>query len=640
MEKIQVKNSQGRSLYELEKFDKNKEDEINNFKKKCMDFGNISAGDRYKYLIDLFKLSNLEGTDMLNRYKDSLAFLQKSQTSFVIDVLEQIVTNESPFFDIDKFSTILTLYNRGYIGLCYKHFSNFAFNDSYKIDLRLDCCRYLFISDDTSWKSHSQECLLQIISDHKYPTAFRYKIVCGYNTKTGLSVITKTDKIRVYQDEPFLFCLQNAFFWDKKNLHEYRILSAQYMITAFENDSFGSDDKEKDKEVICNEVLDMANGNINLDDLEIKFESESKKKVTFENEISLESNLNNISKENLTENEIPLENNISKENVIENEIPLENNSKSETTSLKELDKDLDDDELVNKNEDHYKKKEDYIYKIRADAADVLLRLGNADQMLKARNIIVELGYSASLHKTIYNNAENVHDEQITKSVVDYIEKMVTTKSLKVISFDETYNDFKEALTKENLIKDRKERLKILSVLNRVSIDTSTFTSYKVTISEIFSYVWHSIKTENNPDKKKFFMKRFIEDIINSSGKCSSGLVFNFVNALSDENNVIVKISFEDQICANIDGRISALIKGCTDKTLQEELMLGMMDTAAPGERETYTQFIISNLPALKTQLLKEFVIDEPKHLERKVFEEYFDKSLVKLYKIGKTNHNF
>src|SRR5271155_94762 len=102
-----------------------------------------------------------------------------------------------------------------------------------------------------------------------------------------------------------------------------------------------------------------------------------------------------------------------------------------------------------------------------------------------------------------------------------------------------------------------------------------------------------ISKETNEDKKKFHIKRLIEDILNSGGRCSSGLVSNLVNALTDENNQIIKISFEDQINANIDGRMQKII--CeSDETTKTIVMFGVMKDASVEEKHGFETFIKNN----------------------------------------------
>ena len=71
------------------------------------------------------------------------------------------------------------------------------------------------------------------------------------------------------------------------------------------------------------------------------------------------------------------------------------------------------------------------YDLRADAADLLLNLGTDNYKTLGREIIQMLGQIEGNVKTIYDNKQNVHTEEIEKSILNIIEILSSYPTLKV-----------------------------------------------------------------------------------------------------------------------------------------------------------------------------------------------------------------
>ena len=270
------------------------------------------------------------------------------------------------------------------------------------------------------------------------------------------------------------------------------------------------------------------------------------------------------------------------------------------------------------------------HRVRADAADVLLREGVGDQVKEAREIIGELGFSAldkkgmgSLlgnAKTIYSNAENAHDEKIAESVDRFILKIIKETHVKVRPFHEVHQEV------ANLIRSKKlesgDRHAAYKALNRVSIDTATFTDYKITIAEIFVHVWIRIRNYKDKDIRSELEQRMIEELIEMADTCSSGHSERFINVISTVDDTL-KIGWDSQIIANMAGRLEARMRDCPDEDLRIRVALGMVDDADDADREAYINFVKDQLIDLKQELRKEFVGGH--FVTEDQFEEIFDR---------------
>ncbi|HMP28236.1 MAG TPA: hypothetical protein PKD85_01465 [Saprospiraceae bacterium] len=272
--------------------------------------------------------------------------------------------------------------------------------------------------------------------------------------------------------------------------------------------------------------------------------------------------------------------------------------------------------------------EDNNENIRADAADVMLRLGNKEQIARAREIITLLGYSGLGKKegmldrvqTIYNNSQNMHDEKIADSVERFIERMVeNTDKKKLTSYEKIQTDVVQLLGTKNIDAQQKHNAK--AALYRVSVDTATFTKYKVSISDIFSIVWTIIQTQPDKDTKKTLEDRMIEELVEMGDTCSSGHSGRFVNVLSFIDPSI-SISFETQIIANIAGRVNARVRDIPDANQKASISSGMMPDADEEDKLIYAEFIDNALSQIKKELYDEFVTE--KYISPSDFENYFD----------------
>ena len=264
--------------------------------------------------------------------------------------------------------------------------------------------------------------------------------------------------------------------------------------------------------------------------------------------------------------------------------------------------------------------------VRADAADVILRLGTPDQIVKARNIITELGYSAvggkskSLMdrvKTIYNNSQNVHDDSIGESVNKFIEKMINDKSVTTRPFHTVHDELGKLIRSKGLEPTKKHAA--FKALNRVSIDTATFTKNKITIAEIFVHVWLRIQKYKNPTKTTL-EDRLIEELIEMGDTCSSGHSGRFVNVLSTVDAEL-RIGYDSQITANLAGRINARVRGIENPDLRASVASGMQSDASEEDREAYKSFIFTAVNEIRDEMYKEFVGD--KYITADQFEDYF-----------------
>jgi hypothetical protein len=273
--------------------------------------------------------------------------------------------------------------------------------------------------------------------------------------------------------------------------------------------------------------------------------------------------------------------------------------------------------------------EKYNENIRADAADIILRLGKNNE--KALKIIKLLGCENNDNnktllekaRTIYDNSQNVHN--FSEQAEKFIEDLLVNSNIK----PKPYNEIHEKVGKmvRNILETPKQKFKAYKSLNRISIDTARFTKYKVTLSEIFVFIWLYCDTFEQEISENI-RKRLIEELVDMGETCSSGHAIRFVNAFSSYCQTF-KISYFDQIESNIKGRLDARIRDCKDEKIKDHLVIAITDLADDEDKKVYQQFLEENLKEIKTEMKKEFVEEE--YISNIEFEEIYNSIISKNY---------
>ena len=326
----------------------------------------------------------------------------------------------------------------------------------------------------------------------------------------------------------------------------------------------------------------------------------------------------------------------------------------------------------------FAKDENLDYNLRADAADTLLNLGCDEMKKEGREIIYFLGKVYGGNKTIFDNAQNVHVEEIEKSVLEIIVKLSNYPTLKVndnpIDYEYTQTKIKETiddtLTKCENIKckncdkfdeksisffcnqncestyNKKNRIQIS--FNRISMDKALY--FNNNISNILIKVWSYI--QNN--KYKIEMEdRLISELDDMSGTCSSGFASRIVNSITGFGEFELHISFEDQIVSNFTGRLNACARKIMDKDFsfynemfEDVLKLYIINNKIFSEMkltmdERKKKYLLyKNIQDVKDECVSEFcenVINEmtlssSKFANRQHFLLFFKTCMPKIYK--------
>ena len=138
---------------------------------------------------------------------------------------------------------------------------------------------------------------------------------------------------------------------------------------------------------------------------------------------------------------------------------------------------------------------------------------------------------------------------------------------------------------------------------------------------IYSYI-------SGHDAEKELKKRLIEELEYMADLCSSGFVSNLVNVISGFGDFSVRISWRDQILANITGRLNAKIRDMDNLKLQEKI-LSEMTIKEQVDRPTFMKFFRESVGSIHNEMYEEF----KEYLTDADFELYF-KGAMSSYESG------
>lgn len=254
------------------------------------------------------------------------------------------------------------------------------------------------------------------------------------------------------------------------------------------------------------------------------------------------------------------------------------------------------------------------YNLRADSADVLLGLGDDEHIKLARDVIILLGRQTH---TIFNNQQNVHNVHIDESTEPIIQKIFSKQLNNNISFENIKNEIIDPI--QSQIKHLNNQLDQLNIaFNRIELDNSLYGSINTSLKSIL------IRIKNytiNHKHETQLINRLQEELIESSGKCSTGYGTRLLNVLSGYDDLSIKISDEDSIKGKVSGRLNKLIKEIEDEDKRSDVMFEMTLTADSEilNRGNFLEFFRDNIGNIKSDIWEE--VNE--YLEYDVYELYF-----------------
>lgn len=248
---------------------------------------------------------------------------------------------------------------------------------------------------------------------------------------------------------------------------------------------------------------------------------------------------------------------------------------------------------------------------RADAADVVLRMGVDDTPMQARRIIKDLGYSSVNRsapkileriKHVYNNTQNIH--MIPDECVEtFCDKLMSDTTLRTRPFDEIAQEVNDLLSMK--CDSPLTKFSAQNSLHRIAIDTATFSRHNLTSQEILVYVFAKIQTQTG-DMRTTLENMFVEELISMDGWCSTGHADRLILALQPIEDYI-RFDYGEQIISNFSARMAARIEHLDDENLKGSIAMGMLPNADEEDKSAYESFFKVESGTIENELRQEFV---------------------------------
>lgn len=290
-------------------------------------------------------------------------------------------------------------------------------------------------------------------------------------------------------------------------------------------------------------------------------------------------------------------------------------------------------------------------RVRGEAADILSRQIIMEDGIIGREVLNQLGdlYAEQKFSNVYNNAQNVHNEAISESVMGVIRHLLQEKARRAFreqNADEktkqeqaSISSFTASATKRDVEQhtgDINERLLVLTKDMEKEKKSKVFSAFNfalvhpvkyegVTASDLMVLIWNKIQNQSS-ELKSELEKRFVEelhDMIATDGACSTGIVSRLVNVLQGyvhDEGLQIKMSVKDQLRANTFARLQSNLKFLPDDNQEEILSELAEDTPnKPLTREFIKSYDV------REELEKEFV--NSNLIDAKTFAEIYRRVL-------------
>lgn len=261
------------------------------------------------------------------------------------------------------------------------------------------------------------------------------------------------------------------------------------------------------------------------------------------------------------------------------------------------------------------------YNLRGDSVDVLLHHNDDNIIQQARNILLELAREGKVMRTIYDNAQNVHSESIEDSAISILEIISDSCHKITTTFDDVRNSILSIIEKDDYDKTKREKIEM--ALTRIYLDRGVYGKFNITLIGILCRVWNFIITHEHSEEMK---NRLIDELYDASDVCSTGYAFRILNTLSGFTDFSIKISFEDQIVSNLQGRLNARIRMIKDTNYMYKIIEEMtIDTHHYNLRSNFLKFFRENIPSIRQEMYEEFC----NYMEDTDYDLYFRKAIFK-----------
>lgn len=235
--------------------------------------------------------------------------------------------------------------------------------------------------------------------------------------------------------------------------------------------------------------------------------------------------------------------------------------------------------------------------IVGDLYDVMIRTSTNREYWE--NLLMEYGRRAASSREGYHaNSQNVH--MFSDQAISFLGILQSRDQRSVADLESDYPEFESyvcgLMLKYSYSDDEQET--VMDTLDRLTYDTARIGRKEISSRALVVLLRPYIKTEAQE-------KVLLEELVDMNGTCTTGHYVRLIGLVASESDTPFSITYEQQIKANIEGRVQAKIKSLPVDTMN---ML-IEDMIEPVEDRRPDYFIVMGtiLDDVYTEMKKEFV---------------------------------
>lgn len=234
-----------------------------------------------------------------------------------------------------------------------------------------------------------------------------------------------------------------------------------------------------------------------------------------------------------------------------------------------------------------------VYEQRSNLLDVLLRFFPKDE--EVQGIYREMMNG----KTLYENEQNVHDEDISIAVLDAVRKLYLWFKGAPRVYQASAGSTRSGWITERMAEvaqTKADRAVVRAILDRLAIDKTTFTirdenmPIDLDAFEILFMLLNFIQSQNDAEIRIAMLERLLEEMHEMLELCISGYVARFLSAVQGLTaNFQILIPLKKQIYAKVNHDLSRAMMALPEEST---IILGSYETA---HKQEYYDFIIKTI---------------------------------------------
>jgi len=253
----------------------------------------------------------------------------------------------------------------------------------------------------------------------------------------------------------------------------------------------------------------------------------------------------------------------------------------------------------------------YPLEVQADICDFFLhteypRITEEHRAIAQRRMCRLFQENMTSSLSLFSNRQNVHSESIETSAQEILQALHEKYGTSgIVSFQQVqlWRAEMNEWDQYKAVSDD-DKVKVELALNRIVFDKRLYGKTGDTLSTILGLVWRHVNASDHRDELR---KRLLQELVEGSGQCSTGIAVRLVNTLSGFDDFMIRISYRDAILARVVHHLTKTIQSIHDEEVQSSLLNEMTEPEyAYTERKNFMALFRREIPIIKEELYKEY----------------------------------